>query len=411
MRLTIPSLLLAASFTACTPDVDRAGKPAANNAATVPLVRAVPVVEREVSRKIETTSYLESEHAVTVHARVAGRVEEVPVDEGQAVTKGQVLARLDAREIRATLDQVRVQVGQKRTLLQLARLESEAMQHRESQAKIELEKAGRDLKRFQDLEDDLVSQRDLDDAKYARDKFTDALKVAQFMTRKAQLDVDSAELAIKELEAKQQEVETRLAEHEIRAPIAGVVTRRMVKGGEAIAMTTELFRVVDTSNLIAYLDRPQRELSLVRNAKAVEFSTVADPGRTFHGTIDLVSPVVDMETDSFRIRVRTWRDDSAVLRPGLYIRAVIHTEEGRQAIMVPKTAVLPDGEDRIVFYIREPSGSRGKARRLRLETGIEDDTSVECRNRGSRALHSGDLVIVSGHEDLKDLTDVEISKD
>jgi multidrug efflux pump subunit AcrA (membrane-fusion protein) len=93
------------------------------------------------------------------------------------------------------------------------------------------------------------------------------------------------------------------------------------------------------------------------------------------------------------------------------MRADILTEEDREATMIPKTAVLSDGEDSVVFFIRDPLDGKGKARRMRLETGIEDDNSIECRNSGAQGLRPGDLIIVSGQQDLKDQTEVEISKD
>lgn len=375
-----------------------------------PLVRAVAVQLREVQQKIETTGYIEAEHSVIVVPRVGGRVETVSVDEGDAVDKGHVLARLDDREIRASLKQVSVQLAEKRVRHELAKLETEASMHREKQAELELEKAEADLKRLLELDADLVSPKDLDDAGFARDQAKAALSVAQFNTRKAELDVSSADQAVQETQARESEVELQLAEHTILAPISGVISRRLIKGGEAIGTSTELFEVVDTANLVAYLDRPQRELGMIERAKHVVFTTDAHPNREFRGDVEKISPVVDRNTGSFRLRVRIQGEDAAVLRPGLFIRAEILTEENREAIMVPKTAILSEGEDSVIFYVRDPLDGRGKARRLKLETGVESEDAVESRNRGTQALQPGDLVITSGHQDLVDQTEVEIAK-
>ncbi|MCA8955126.1 MAG: efflux RND transporter periplasmic adaptor subunit [Planctomycetes bacterium] len=376
----------------------------------IPLVRCEPVRMVPVQQKIETTAYLEAEHTVTVFARVAGRVLPVKIDEGNRVERGALLAELDDAEVKASLRQVEVQLAEKRVRHQLAKLEHEAMQHRESQAQLELQKTIADLGRLEGLEKDLISPKDLDDARYAKNRAIDAHRVAQFNTRKAKLDIDVAAQAIQELEARQAEVRIRLAEHRILAPISGVVAKRQVKGGEVISTTNPLFEVTDTSRLVSYLDRPQRELGLVEQAKRVVFTTDAYGDRKFHATVDLISPVVDRDTGSFKIRVRVVEADAKDLRPGLYIRAQILTEDNRDAILVPKTAVLADGDDRVVFFVREPDGNKGKARRLRLEAGIETEDAIEVKNRGAKRLQVGDLVIVSGHQDLRDQTEVEISK-
>ena len=95
--------------------------------------------------------------------------------------------------------------------------------------------------------------------------------------------------------------------------------------------------------------------------------------------------------------------DTKLLVPGMFIRARILTEKSRRAIMVPKTAVLAEGDESIVFVVRD-----GVATKIVLETGLEDSTHVECRNQGNGGLHENDLLIVSGHDDLKDQTKVEV---
>ncbi|MHC5072141.1 MAG: efflux RND transporter periplasmic adaptor subunit, partial [Planctomycetota bacterium] len=167
-----------------------------------------------------------------------------------------------------------------------------------------------------------------------------------------------------------------------------------------------LFLIVDPRNLISYLKRPQRELPLVKHAKTVLFTTDAYPDQEFTGTVDMVSPIVDPATGSFDIRIRVPEVDTRLLVPGMFIRARILTEESRRAIMVPKTAVLAEGDESIVFVVRD-----GIATKIVLVTGLEDSTHVESCGQGNGGLQENDLLVVSGHDDLKDRTRVEVVED
>jgi multidrug efflux pump subunit AcrA (membrane-fusion protein) len=89
----------------------------------------------------------------------------------------------------------------------------------------------------------------------------------------------------------------------------------------------------------------------------------------------------------------------------VFVRARILTESLREALMVPKLAVLAEGERSIVFAVRD-----GIARKVVLDPGLEERDAIECRNRGDDGLQPGELVIVSGHEDLKDQSRIEVSK-
>ena len=141
----------------------------------------------------------------------------------------------------------------------------------------------------------------------------------------------------------------------------------------------------------------------MKHAKLVIFTTDAYPDMEFTGKVDMVSPIVDPATGSFQIRIRVPTEDTRLLVPGMFIRARILTEESRRAMMVPKTAVLAEGDDSIVFVVRD-----GIATKIVLDQGLEDDTHVECRNHGNGGLHEDDQLIVSGHDGLKDQTKVEV---
>jgi membrane fusion protein (multidrug efflux system) len=374
-------------------------------AAPPPLVRVAPVSMATVQRAIETTSYLESEHSVAVLSKTPGRVAEVVVDEGQHVQKGQPLASLDDREAKALVEQARVQAVDRVVRRDLAKLEVEASSRRVEQARIERDRAKLQYERNAAMDKGLISPAELDESKFALDTSEEALRVAEFNQRKATLEVEGAENAIAEQNARLEAEQLRLAEHRILAPIDGVIERCGVRGGETIGTSTELFTVVDQANLVAYLRRPQRELALVQGAREVTFTCDGHADRVFRAGIDVISPVVDASTGSFRVRIRIDPADAAVLRPGLFIRARILTEDARQALMVPKAAIINEADRSIVFVVRD-----GLAHRVVLDPGLEERDRIECRNMGEDGLAPGDRVVVSGQAGLDDRVAVEVSE-
>ena len=267
-----------------------------------PLVRVAPVELSMVQRVIETTSFLESEHRVTVLSEVPGKVLEVLVDEGDRVEAGQLLALLDDREAQAALQQMQVQLKSRKVDKELNELEVEASLRRVQQAVIERDQAKAEYERNDSMARDVVSPKVLEDSRFAYAASEQALLVAQFNEKKAELDVDRASGAISEAEAIIEEMQLRLEDHRIIAPLTGVLEALYIKGGETISSSTELFVVLDPVNLVAYLNRPQRELALVQKAVEVRFTADTYPGMEFTAGVDLLSPVVDQATGEAGVR-------------------------------------------------------------------------------------------------------------
>ncbi len=409
---TTATFLLLALAAGCSPSSadSEGGQPTAadtaSSAAAPPLVRVEPVELREVRRLIETTGYLESEHRVTILPEVGGRVVEVLIDEGDRVEKGQVLAKLDDREARSALRQAEVQLADRKVRLELMEVEKSSTVRRIEQARIERDKAKAQHQRNQEIDSGLIAAKELEDGLFALQTAEEALQVAQLDAKKAELEISAAANAIDELEARVDSENLRVAQHEIRAPFEGVIEERMIRGGETISAATELFAIIDDENLVCYLRRPQRELAMIRTAREVAFTTDAVPGRRFHATIDVISPVINAETGSFRLRVRVSKedDDAELLRPGMFVRAEIVTEEQREALMVPKAAILNEGTRAVVFAVRD-----GVATRVVLKPGLEERDHVENLDRGESGLGPDDVVVVSGQAGLRDNTAVEIA--
>jgi RND family efflux transporter MFP subunit len=370
------------------------------------LVRAAPAELRLVRRELRTTGFLESELQAAVTTRVSGRLQRLHVDVGARVRAGDVLAELDDREAASAVEQLQAQLAARRVDLELARLEIESAGRRVSQAALEAQRTQAEYARQAEMDPEFVAPKALQEAELAAKGAAQAQQVAQFNERKARLEVTRNETGIGELEARIREVRVRLEDHRIAAPFDGLIVRRHVAQGAMLAAGQNLFDLVDPDRLVAWFDRPQAELDLCRSAREALFVTDALPGQEFGAEVDLVGPVVDRDTGHFRVRVRVRSQDVGRLLPGMFLRARILTEAEREALMVPKIAVLAEGEVAVVMAVRN-----GKACRVDLDPGLELQDRVECRNRGDAGLQPGDLVVVSGHEDLKDQSTVEVAQD
>ena len=373
--------------------------------APVPLVRATAAVLRQVRREIRTTGFLESEQTSTVVSLVSGRLSAIYVDEGTLVTSGQLLASVDDREAKSAIQQLTVQRDGKELDQQLAALEVEAADRRIAQASIEVQKARAEFDRQSQTRAEFVSPKALQDAELAWQSLAETVEVAKFNASKARLEVKRIATTIEELKARIDELNVRLEHHRIAAPFAGVTTSRHVSVGANVGPSTALFEMVDPDHLVAWLDRPQSELDLIRNGKIATFTTDALPGREFTADIDQVSPVVDRLTGHFRLRIRVKPDDARTLLHGMFLRARIQAEDLREALMVPKSAILSEGDAAVVMVART-----GKAIRIDLDPGLEQDDWIECKNRGANGLQPGELVIVEGHEDLEDQAAVRLQQ-
>ena len=223
------AVVLLLALTACADGAEGgAGKRGRNTDARPPLVRTELVELRRVRQIIETTSYIVSEYDIAVLPRISGRVIEVAVDEGQRVEPNQLLARLDDEEARTALRQVEVQLQDRKVRHELAKVESEAAKLRIKQAEIECEKAGREYDRNTKLDPGLIAEKELEDSKFALDTASEAVQVAIFNSRKADLEVDAAVQAIEQLKAQVAAAEITLRDHEVRTPSDSDTSREHV---------------------------------------------------------------------------------------------------------------------------------------------------------------------------------------
>lgn len=180
----------------------------------------------------------------------------------------------------------------------------------------------------------------------------------------------------------------------LRAPIAGKVVERSVVLGQVVEPTTSLFRIADPSRLWIQLRVFERDLSRVRLNDAVSIELDSLPGRSFQGVIGHVSPALDHETRTARVRVEV-TDPDEVLRPGQFVNARVRPAQtrGREAVTIARDATV-QFEGRTAAFVEVEEGTY----ELRvLELGAEDSDRVEV----IRGVDAGERVVTHGAFALK----------
>ncbi len=310
--------------------------------------RAVPV-EIALARKATATDDLwavgsmRSDESVQVSGELTGRIAEITFREGDQVKEGHVLVKLDDALVAA-------EVTDAKARLSLAQANYERAQS--------LSRSGSGTDR-------------------ALDEATSALGTAR---------------------AALQLAETRLAKLSIAAPFDGVVGLRDVSVGAYVTPGSPIVNLEKIDRLKLDFRLPETVLSEVRVGQDVEVRVDAVRDRTFSGEVYAIDPQVDVNGRSLRIRARISNPDLK-LRPGLFARVIIKGLQEREVVRVPESAVVPSGNDKLVFSI-----VGGRAKENKVTTGRRRAGEVEVLT----GIEEGTQVVISGQGRLRDGAQVEI---
>ncbi len=311
---------------------------------TAPIpVETASVIRGNIDAVYSGTATLESDEEAQVIAKVGGEIVAILVEEGDIVKPGQVLARLDG-------DRLRLEVQQARANL--------AGAEQEYRRNVELHETG------------LISATAFEDLKYEVDQLKATYDLAQL----------------------------NLGYTEIRAPIGGYVSERLIKLGNTITENTPVFRVTDMNPLLAYLHVPERDLSKLRSGQPAQLVLDALPGQSFTGTIVRISPVIDPQTGTFKATIEV-PDTTSQLKPGMFGRFNIVYETREDTVLIPRVALVDEDTEPAVFVVEE-----GVAYRRAVTTALTRSGNVEIAD----GLVGNEQIVIVGQSGLKEGTKVEV---
>ncbi len=279
-------------------------------------VEAVRITTVPMPQTITAVGSLRSDESITVRPEVAGRISAIQFNEGQRVSKGATLVRLDPSINAADVQQARANL------------------------------------------------------KLAQSKFDRAVDLAKsnFISGQAR---DEAENNLRVAEAALQLAEAKLAKTEIKAPFSGIIGLRVVSVGDYVKEGSDVVNLESIDPLKVDFRIPEIYLKQVQVGQMLQISLDALPGRTYEGKVFAINPLIDAAGRAIVIRAIVHNADTA-LRPGMFARVRLITREERNALVLPEQAVVPQGEDQYVYRVFD-----GKAVRTSVGVGQRRDGRVE----------------------------------
>ncbi len=294
----------------------------------------------------------------TVRAQVSGSVLSTSAELGQAVTRGQLLARIDAAGIQDAYLSARAGVASAQSSYDIA---------------------ARDLQRSQTLLGaGAIAQRDLETAQRTASGSRAALEDARSRLALAQKNFDN----------------TRIV-----APFNGIVSQKSVGAGDVVQPGTALFTIVEPSSMRLEASVPSDQLSMVRVGTDVAFSVTGYPNREFHGTVARVSPSVDPSTRQVQIIVSI-PNPGKTLVGGLYADGRIASAT-RHGIVVPAAAVDTRLQRPAVLRVRN-----GKVERVDIALGMRDPNAETVEIASGVSV--GDTLLVAAAQGITPGTPVRV---
>ena len=349
-------------------------------------VEFAPVKRANVAERITIVGNLIGAATVEAVPRVNGRLQAVHVKLGDAVRRGQPIAKVEDREIQE-------QVRQAEAAYKVAQA---TIRQREA----DLNLARTNLERNRTLvERELLPRQTFDDSE------------ARHQAALAQLDLARAQF--EQSKSRLDELKINLSNTVISSPVDGFVGKRYLDPGASVSANVPVASIVDIRTVRMVANVVEKDVKRLSIGMPAQVEVDAFPGEKFTGRIARIAPVFDPQTRTAEMEVEI-PNGGYRLKPGMYARVDLTIESRQNALTVPSNAVVDvDGKTGVFLAAPTPASapqpasnpaSAGAAAEVMtakfhpVETGIRESAQVEITS----GITEGARVVTTGATALKD---------
>ena len=353
-----------------------------------PLVPVEKVVRGDLVQTVVASGHVETPYRVEIGSQVTGTVSDVLVEEGETVTRGQVLLTLEASEATAALVQARGALAQAQARLrQLRELTLPS-------AKANLEQAQSNLVNAQASYDRTVALlKSGFQTKAALDDAQKTLDVAKAVVRAAELQVFTnspggsdevmAQTQLDQAQANLSSAEARLAYTTIAAPRDGVLITRNVERGTVVQPGKALLVLAPKGDVQLVLQIDEKNMALIALGESALVSADAYPDATFPAKVTYINPSVDITRASVEVKL-TAPTPPAFIRQDMTVSVDIAVASRQDTLVLPTRAVHDLGTAPWVLRV-----TNGRAQKTPVSVGLRAAGKVEITS----GLMAGDDVV------------------
>ncbi|HEY2094245.1 MAG TPA: efflux RND transporter periplasmic adaptor subunit [Thermoanaerobaculia bacterium] len=366
------------------------------------LVTTEKAVRKTITQLVTATGKIQPEVEVKIAPEVSGEIVDLPVHEGQAVHKGDLLLRIKPDVYKAQVESQQAALAGSRAAIE---------QHR-----AELSKAGQDLKRVKNLHaQHLVSDQDLQAAQTQYD-------IAQSSLNTSQFDVQRAEGSLRT-------INDALTKTTIYSPADGSISALESRLGERVVGTsqfagTEVMRIADLSNMEAQVNVNENDVINVKVGDHAKISVDAYPDRKIDGVVREIAATATTqnagsqeEVTNFLVKI-TVTDKSVALRPGMSATADIETATVQNAIAIPiqSVTVRQNGSKLSPEELEKQNARQAASEKSDNRADVTNETEQKQKDRAQRDKQVSVVFIKKGdtveqrkvETGIADTTDIEI---
>lgn len=361
------------------------GAPAATVQPRPPSITVAKVERTEVTATTLVSGNIIARDEVLVVPEVDGlSVLEILAEEGDVVKAGQVLIRLN----RAALDVALAQntANMQRVVATIAQARAQI-----TEAEANKQQANNAFARAQTLRSDGITSLDTFDQRQAASRSADA----RLLSSRQTLAIAEAERS--SMEAQRSEIELRIERSEIKAPHAGMISRRNARQGAIASMAAPepLFRIIADAAVELEAEVPEADIPRLGIGKRVEV-TPAGTNMPIIGKIRLISPEIDRQTRLGKVRIALPAGSTKSV--GAFARGVIEIER-RTGLTVPVTAITYRRDLATVQVVEKgPADDQGLVRIRRVKLGLAGQGKVEI----TEGVKEGDVVVARSGTFVRD---------
>ncbi len=383
------------------------------------------VKRKDILETVSASGRIFPEKEVKISSDVSGEIVELYVAEGDSITKGQLLAKIDPDAYVSAVERGKASVNSAKAQISISRSQEESSKAQKEQLVAQLSNAKNIYERNKNLhKDGVISDVEFEQSKSNLESLEANIRAAEASIRSAQQSTEGAQFNAQSAEASLSELRTNLSRTTIKAPASGIISSLSVEQGERVVGTmqmtgTELMRISNLNSMEVQVDVSENDIVKVELGDSVSINVDAYIDRDFKGTITEIANSASnltgglgagsLSTDqvtNFPVKIRILSESYQNLitptkpypfRPGMSASVDIYTENSPNTICVPIQSVTTrakedeEGErsneyNEVVFVMEGDT-----ARAIIVESGIQDDEYIQI----SSGLEEG-VEIISG---------------